>query len=507
MTAPQGKTIAKAGPAETVAVRADARRHHMGSAERAVAFGDMQCAAGNLAVQRLFRSGAVQAKLMIGQPGDVYEREADEVAERIVRSAATPPIQRKCAACAAGMPCSNCDKEERVQAKEAGGSAPRVPPTAEASIGSLRGGGRPLPHSVRAVFEPLFQRDFSRVRIHTGREASEAASAIQARAFVAGRDIAFAAGEYDPLSREGQKLLAHELTHVLQQEGCNGSAESTIRRQAAATENPCRIYWPLAGVENIRSTPRAQLVAEGFTFCGPVVGRDDPAGDYWEHWGHPTRGRLEYQVHWPADPAPYLVPSKTPDIPTGVCGIYRPFYGVDHIRNTPRSQLLAAGFAFCGPSEQFPHDPNGNYWERWAHPTFGRLEYQVHWKTEPTPDQKPGETPGSETPGEAGKSAVADATYQAEFLTIWEAELEQELNELWEMQRNKDPQTKARLEEFWKRQEDFEDKLDETIKHFADWDANTDPDELGALNEQELRIMQLRDKFEKNQRTTPSGDF
>lgn len=469
---------------------------------------DARTAVGNMSMQRLFRSGAIQAKLTIGQPGDMYEREADEVAERVTRSAAARSIQRKCAACAAGVPCSECQHEERVQAKEAGAPVLRVPARAEASIASLRGGGQPLPSSVRAVFEPLFQRDFSRVRIHTGREASEAASAVQARAFTAGRDVAFASGEYDPQSREGRRLLAHELTHVLQQDARNASPpEGTIQRQASTTENPCKIYWPLAGYDNIRSTPRAQLVAEGFTFCGPVVGRDDPAGNYWEHWGHPTRGRLEYQVHWTGDPTPYQVPTKTPDIPTGVCGIYRPFYGVDHIRNTPRSRLVAAGFAFCGPSEQFPHDPDGNYWERWAHPTLGRLEYQVHWKKEPAPDQAPGETPESEMPAQGDKSSVAEATYQAEFLAAWEAELEKELEELWEMQRNKDPQTKARLIEFWKLQQELDDKLDETIKRFAEWDANTDPDEQDALDEVELRIMQLRERFDRNQRSTPSGDF
>ena len=507
MTASQGRSVAKAGPAEAVAARADARRHQQAGAERAAAFSDMQCAAGNLAVQQLFRSGALQAKLTIGQPGDVYEREADEVADRVTRSAASPSIQRRCAACAAGLPCSECEHEEKVQAKHTGGAVLRVPAMAEASIASLRGGGHQLPNSVRTVLEPLFKRDFSGVRIHTDREASEAASAVQARAFTVGRDVVFGAGQYEPQSQEGRRLLAHELTHVLQQDAGNASQEGTIQRQGSTTENPCKIYWPLAGYDNVRSTPRAQLVAEGFSFCGPVVGRDDPAGNYWEHWGHPTRGRLEYQVHWTGDPTPYRVPSKTPDIPTGVCGIYRPFYGVDHIRNTPRSRLVAAGFAFCGPSEQFPHDPDGNYWERWAHPTLGRLEYQVHWKKEPAPGQAPGETPESETSAQGGKSAVAEATSEAEFLATLEAELEKELEELWEMQRNKDPQTKAQLIEFWKLQEECDDRLDETIKRFAEWDANTDPDEQGALDEVELRIMQLRERFDRNQRSTPSGDF
>jgi hypothetical protein len=229
--------------------------------------------------------------------------------------------------------------------------------------------------------------------------------------------------------------------------------------------------------------------------------------DYWEQWEHPTKGRLEYKVHSEGDPVPYQVPTKTPEIPTGVCRIYRPFYGVDHIRNTPRSRLVDAGFTSCGPSEQFPHDPAGNYWERWAHPTLGRLEYQVHWKEEPAPKEGPAATPKPDMPAQGGNSAVAEATYQYQFLAAYEAELEKELEELWEMQRNKDPQTKARLIEFWKLQQDLDDKLDETRARFSQWDANTDPDEQNALDEEELRIMQLRERFDRNQRTTPSGDF
>src|SRR6185503_3554264 len=69
----------------------------------------------------------------------------------------------------------------------------------------------------RAFFEPRFGANFSQVRVHTDTQAARTASSINAKAFTIGRDIAFAAGQYAPHSGEGQRLLAHELTHVVQQ--------------------------------------------------------------------------------------------------------------------------------------------------------------------------------------------------------------------------------------------------------------------------------------------------
>ncbi len=325
--------------------------------------------------------------------------------------------------------------------------------TAEASIASLRGGGQPLPTSVRAFFEPVFQRDFSRVRIHTGREASEAAQAVQARAFTAGRDIVFGAGEYVPESREGQRLLAHELTHVLQQDADNASrgiSDDTVGRNS-------HVGWD-------------QAHAHG---QAPVTSASSPPGS------------IQRQ------------PEKLED----VCKLHQPLAGFEHIRSIPRSRLAAAGFTFCGPSDLMPTDPLGNYWERWVHPTQGVLHFQVHWEVEPAPEQKPGEAPEPDVPAESG---ATEATYQAEFLTAYEVQLEKELAKLWEMDRNKDPQLKARLIEFWKQESDLDDKLDEAIGRFSQWDENTKPDELEALDAEELRIMQLRDRFQRLM-VTPSG--
>lgn len=109
------------------------------------------------------------------------------------------------------------EEEEILQTKENPGQTSEVTPDLESHIQSLRGCGQPLPESIRAFFEPRFGHDFSQVRIHTDARAAESAQALNARAFTAGRDVIFGAGQYVPETNSGKKLLAHELTHMVQQ--------------------------------------------------------------------------------------------------------------------------------------------------------------------------------------------------------------------------------------------------------------------------------------------------
>ena len=155
--------------------------------------------AGNLAVQRALGGGIIQPKLTISQPGDPYEKEADRVADQVMR-----------------MP--------------TGGSAPAALNSQVSSrIGATKGGGQPLPSSTRAFFESRFGHDFSGVRLHSDREAANLASNIHARAFTIGRDITFGAGMYAPASTVGRRLLAHELSHVIQQS--TGSVSEVVQRK------------------------------------------------------------------------------------------------------------------------------------------------------------------------------------------------------------------------------------------------------------------------------------
>jgi hypothetical protein len=96
---------------------------------------------------------------------------------------------------------------------------PGVSNTAESKIEGSRGGGDTLPDETRNFLEPRFGQDFSDVRVHTGAESHELNNELQARAFTTGSDIFFRDGEYNPNSDSGKELLAHELTHVVQQGG------------------------------------------------------------------------------------------------------------------------------------------------------------------------------------------------------------------------------------------------------------------------------------------------
>ena len=181
----------------------------------------LQRTIGNQAVESLFKSGIIRAKLKIGKPNDIYEQEADRVAEQIVSSSWSVvnnqmeerEIQRQ------------TEEEERkreeegetLQLKKMQGNIPEVTPDIESRIRALRGSGQPLPKSIRAFFESRFGYDFSHVRIHNDPEAAKLARALNAEAFTYGRDIYFGEGRYNPNTLAGKRLLAHELTHVVQQ--------------------------------------------------------------------------------------------------------------------------------------------------------------------------------------------------------------------------------------------------------------------------------------------------
>ena len=104
-------------------------------------------------------------------------------------------------------------------------------------ISNVRETGNHLPESTRNFFEPRFGYDFSQVRVHTSASAAEAASSVNARAFTLGRDIVFGSGQFAPETVEGQRLLAHELTHIVQQKY---SRHSLIQRSMQDCERLIR---------------------------------------------------------------------------------------------------------------------------------------------------------------------------------------------------------------------------------------------------------------------------
>jgi len=179
---------------------------------------------GGVPLQQPWHRHRLQAKLTISDPNDIYEQETDRVADQVMRmpepavlgSRAIAPnallnIQRLCSACAEEQ------AEDTIHRKHHTAETPDLAPEAESHIGSSNGRGQPLPDSIRAFFEPRFGVDFSNVRVRTDSRAAESARAVNALAYTVGRDVLFGTSQYAPTSPNGRRLMAHELTHVVQQ--------------------------------------------------------------------------------------------------------------------------------------------------------------------------------------------------------------------------------------------------------------------------------------------------
>jgi hypothetical protein len=185
----------------------------------------------------------IQAKLTIGEPNDKYEQEADRVARQVVDKIHSPTpetVQRQemgdedevrlksdagsggkqeAGVGVTGVRKSPIQRLTINRAVNSEGETQEASAQLEASIQGKRGSGQPLDESVREPMEGAFGADFSGVRVHTDGKSDELNQAIQAKAFTTGEDIFFREGAYEPGSRGGQELLAHELTHVVQQKG------------------------------------------------------------------------------------------------------------------------------------------------------------------------------------------------------------------------------------------------------------------------------------------------
>jgi outer membrane protein OmpA-like peptidoglycan-associated protein len=176
----------------------------------------------------------LQPKLTVGRPDDEYEKEADQIADEVMRmpdpAAArrgidsapirAPGIQRACKEC-----------EDELQRRARSPAARGEGFNLDGVDATLRQPGRPLDAATRAFFEPRFGVDFGGVRVHTDAQAAASAREVSALAYTVGRDVVFNTGQYAPHSESGRRLLAHELTHVVQQSGAEPGRISPSREE------------------------------------------------------------------------------------------------------------------------------------------------------------------------------------------------------------------------------------------------------------------------------------
>jgi hypothetical protein len=197
----------------------------------------------------LQQGGQIQPKLEVGATDDPLEQEADDMASKVMRKGAdgvgrTPMsgavfegvsdqsnagIQRKCADC----------EEEKVQKKSQSGSGGGyASPQVTSQIQATKGGGQALDGQTRGFMENGFGMDLGHVKVHTGGYAASMSRELGAKAFTIGNDIYFNENQYAPHSESGRHLLAHELTHTVQQSGKIGAKK--IQRISVTTTTPTR---------------------------------------------------------------------------------------------------------------------------------------------------------------------------------------------------------------------------------------------------------------------------
>lgn len=239
------------------------------------------------------KSAGVRPRLTIGPVDDLFEREADAMAEQMVPHGSAPEAIRR-----QTEPQDeddeklrlkpevirrdlNDDDDDVVQPKRTAvpGLAGAVQMQAPMAADAVAGGGAPLSRADRAFFEPRFGRDLGHVRLHTDAGAGRAARLIGARAYTLRNHIAFAAGQFAPGTSEGRRLLAHELTHTLQQAG------PTLRREPfdemGANQNggePRSWLGPKGWNEDPREPGQSTLTyaqSRELTKCLEIMGNDD----------------------------------------------------------------------------------------------------------------------------------------------------------------------------------------------------------------------------------------
>lgn len=165
-------------------------------------------------------SGTIQTKLIVNQPGDMWEQEADRISEQVMRIT-EPQLQQP----HANGACPKYRAEQlergygpvqvqRIASEDLLGEQTEVQPIVH---DVLRSAGQPIDTATLAFMQRRFGHDFSRVRIHLDREAAKSAKSIHALAYTSGNHIVFNDGQYKPATESGKRLLAHELVHTLQQ--------------------------------------------------------------------------------------------------------------------------------------------------------------------------------------------------------------------------------------------------------------------------------------------------
>lgn len=236
----------------------------------------------------------IQRKASIGAIDDAFEREADAVADRVMRmaqpaplatapiSAAAPGIRRKRA----------CEEDEGRSVRRW-----RLPASDPAPLDSglaervAARHGTALAPQLRAWFEPRFGADFGAVRVHADADAALAARSVRARAYTLGRDIVFGAGEYAPATQAGRHLIAHELAHVVQQRGAARSLQRRAANCPASEPSPQKIITMDDFIALVRRVEASTSTGNDPIATARLIARTKYDGRAWDWMLPSTKGQ------------------------------------------------------------------------------------------------------------------------------------------------------------------------------------------------------------------------
>ena len=161
------------------------------------------------------QQGVIQRKLSIGASNDIYEEEADAMADTVMGMEAPVPLKFSPAKDNVNRKCADCEEEEKLQRKESNADPVSAPSNVQDILNTSS--GKEMDEGTRSYMESRFNYDFSNVKIHDDDLAAKSADSINAWAYTSGNNIVFNSGQYNSQTDTGKRLLAHELTHVVQQ--------------------------------------------------------------------------------------------------------------------------------------------------------------------------------------------------------------------------------------------------------------------------------------------------
>ena len=245
------------------------------------------------ALQRKARAAATMPHLTVYQPGDRFEQEADRIAEAVIHqpaiAAATKNISPRIPLKIHPISAIDRDQLQRQSVDESeeeeddypsllqpksttNDRSSQVLPSLSARLNAAVINSQPLTPATRSFFEPRFGQDFSQVRVHTD---PTTAQSLNAQAFTYGHTIVFDAGKYAPETRSGQRRLAHELTHVIQQTSAPTTSTAEIQRAPAGEEQPSRPGPTPDTVAEPAAADDEPVAADAEEILTPLIVEDD----------------------------------------------------------------------------------------------------------------------------------------------------------------------------------------------------------------------------------------